>query len=523
MTEVLHPGHDSGPAATPDSVSDAELIALVRAGDSGAYEQLFLRHRDVALRYARRLTGIERAEDLCAEAFTKILDLLQRGKGPDVAFRAYLLTTVRTSHLNTLRAGGREDLVPDHEPLSRMTPVHDDPDARFDRQAIFRAFSQLPERWQTALWMTAVEGRTHDEVSEQLGIKSNAVASLAFRARAGLRQAYLAEHLLDTGDPQCRIVIEQLPSYLRERLTSRRRAQVDEHLKGCVACTTAALEISEVDSHLGALLAPLLATGFTVGTAAGAHATGVLAVVKGLVGTVLGNAQAVGAAAPGVIGAKSAAVLTVTALSVAVGAEVVHQQATPPTRAEAPVTARLTPADVGRPVAASPKARPTPTPSQGSEPAVAELTTAPPAAPTPTAESSDTVPESNVRAARVGEPTQSQYDKNNARWERMAVPVDDAPAGTTLFVTTNRTIQTTEVETAGTGWTCDTPLTVWPPFQAYATTVVSCERVDETVNAPLVFSYNVLTNAAFVAKLTVPKAYQDTNPDDNRIKVRMRT
>jgi len=34
-------------------------------------------------------------EDLVSEAFVKVLQVLQRGGGPDVAFRAYLLTAVR--------------------------------------------------------------------------------------------------------------------------------------------------------------------------------------------------------------------------------------------------------------------------------------------------------------------------------------------------------------------------------------------------------------------------------------------
>jgi DNA-directed RNA polymerase specialized sigma24 family protein len=35
------------------------------------------------------------ADDVVAETFAKILDLLHRGGGPDDAFRPYLLTAVR--------------------------------------------------------------------------------------------------------------------------------------------------------------------------------------------------------------------------------------------------------------------------------------------------------------------------------------------------------------------------------------------------------------------------------------------
>ncbi len=249
------------------AATDPELISLVRAGDARAYDELFVRHRDIAVRYAGRIADPGRAEDLCAEAFAKIFDLLQRGLGPDVAFRAYLLTTVRTSHLNTIRARSREELVPDHEAIARQVPVVDDPDNRFDQAAIHDAFAQLPRRWRAALWLTTVEGLSNEEAGEHLGIKPNAVASLAFRARAGLRQAYLSRHLLERRDPRCRRVVELLPSHVRGTLTPLRRKGVDEHLAGCSRCTAAALELNETNARLRALFVPLVATGFTLGGA----------------------------------------------------------------------------------------------------------------------------------------------------------------------------------------------------------------------------------------------------------------
>ncbi len=235
-----------------DDLTDADLIARFRAGEVAAYEELFLRHREVAVRYARRIAPTDRAEDLCAEAFTKVLDLLQRGKGPETAFRAYLLTTVRTIHLNAVRSCQREDLVPDHEPIGRMVPVIEDPDLRFDQRAAFRALANLPERWQAALWMTAVDDLPIEEIGRRLGINASAVSSLAVRARAGLRRAYLAEHLLEPSEPECRRVVELLPGYLRRSLTSRRHEQAAAHLRDCLRCTTAAEEIADVEVSLGA-------------------------------------------------------------------------------------------------------------------------------------------------------------------------------------------------------------------------------------------------------------------------------
>jgi DNA-directed RNA polymerase specialized sigma24 family protein len=94
------------PPTATDTASDSELIARVRGGDTDAYGLLFERHRDAAIRLARQLSSSD-ADDLVAEAFAKLLPLLRSGGGPDLAFRAYLLTTVRRLHLDRLRSGGR--------------------------------------------------------------------------------------------------------------------------------------------------------------------------------------------------------------------------------------------------------------------------------------------------------------------------------------------------------------------------------------------------------------------------------
>src|SRR6059058_2646777 len=81
-----------------DGPGDAELIAAVRGGDVDAYGELFARHVDSARRLARQIAGPSDADDLVSDAFTKVLLVLQRGGGPDLAFRAYLLTAVRRLH-----------------------------------------------------------------------------------------------------------------------------------------------------------------------------------------------------------------------------------------------------------------------------------------------------------------------------------------------------------------------------------------------------------------------------------------
>ncbi len=172
--------------------SDPQLLDALRAGDSAAYGALYERHRPAARALARhllRLGSIDDADDIVAETFTRILDLIRRGGGPRGEFRPYLLAAVRRAVYD--RADRRD--VPTHE-IERYAPGEPFVDpalARCERADVARAFQSLPERWRVVLWHTAVEDAQAAEIAPLLGLTANGVAALAYRARKGLRDAYL--------------------------------------------------------------------------------------------------------------------------------------------------------------------------------------------------------------------------------------------------------------------------------------------------------------------------------------------
>ncbi len=240
------------------ALSDAELITSSRAGSDASFAVLYERHSPAAKAAARSL-GASRSDvdDLVAEAFTRVLSALRRGGGPEVAFRPYLMTCVRNAWYDKARKDGRVDVpgdVPEDVNLALLNVPPDSEDARM----VAAAFASLPERWQMVLWHTEVEGRPAAEVGPLLGLAPNAVAALAYRAREGLRQAYLQAHLQLPPPDACRDTISKLGAYVRDGLSARDRRKVDEHLKGCERCTAVLLELQEVSSSLRGVLVPVL-------------------------------------------------------------------------------------------------------------------------------------------------------------------------------------------------------------------------------------------------------------------------
>src|SRR5690348_7685948 len=128
--------------------SDAELIAAVRGGDQAAYGQLFERHRDAAMRLARQIAGSSDADDLVSEAFIKVLNVISAGGGPDLAFRAYLLTAVRRLHVDKIRRTSKVTPTDELESFDPGVPFADPAVAEFENAAASKAFASLPERWQ---------------------------------------------------------------------------------------------------------------------------------------------------------------------------------------------------------------------------------------------------------------------------------------------------------------------------------------------------------------------------------------
>ena len=245
--------------AEPLLPSDADLIEASRTGDAAAYDSLYRRHVAAAHGLARQLVrNRAEADNVVAETFAKILDLLHRGGGPDDAFRPYLLTAVRRAAYDRHRAERRQFVTDEMEAFDRGVPFADPAVADLERTMIARAFASLPERWQAVLWHTEIEGARAADVAPLLGLTANSVAALADRAREGLRQAYLQMHLSRAVRDECRPVAAKLGASVRGGLAKRDAAVVGAHLDQCAECRRVFAELGDVNVALKGIVAPIV-------------------------------------------------------------------------------------------------------------------------------------------------------------------------------------------------------------------------------------------------------------------------
>ena len=245
-------------------MTDQELLAALRSragdSDSGApqsdptaeavWGELYRRHVEAARAAALAIAPTLDPDDLVAEAFARVLRAVQRGSGPDDAFRAYLSRTLYTVAVDTARAAPRTtadaDRIPD--PRTGEDPVA----AEFERSMIARAFAALPARFAEVLWYAEVEQRKPRDYAPLLEVSANHASQLHRRAKERLRTEWLRAHLdLPGAAGECRDTLELIARSGARGRTAQTRDRIDRHTSTCRACATARREYRELAERLG--------------------------------------------------------------------------------------------------------------------------------------------------------------------------------------------------------------------------------------------------------------------------------
>ena len=167
---------------------DRGLVAEFLATRSEqAFRRLYRTHAPAVYALLLRLTAGDtaRAEDCLQDAWLRAIDGLER-----FSWRSTLRTWIRGIAINCWREGWREDrraplrLVEDSEPEPAAPDV-----TPLDVIALEHAVAGLPDGYRAVLVLHDVEGFTHEEIAEALGIVPGTSKSQLARARAAVRRS----------------------------------------------------------------------------------------------------------------------------------------------------------------------------------------------------------------------------------------------------------------------------------------------------------------------------------------------
>lgn len=157
------------------------MRAVTAHGDEHAFRALYRRHTPALYAFACRLMGGESSEveDIIQDAWLRAV----RGLG-EFGWRSSLRTWLSSIVLNCCRERWRES--PEVTGVAADAPAAEgDLHLRMDLEA---ALAALPPRYRAVLVLHDVEGYTHDEIAERLGIQPGTSKSQLFHARRALRE-----------------------------------------------------------------------------------------------------------------------------------------------------------------------------------------------------------------------------------------------------------------------------------------------------------------------------------------------
>lgn len=166
------------------SMSETELINACLAQDRLAQKKLYDRYSSAMYTVAYRITSdFELAQDVLQESFIKVFRHLE-GFRRESTLGAWIKTIVVRTALSRIKKEQHfapiEDLPPDQSTLRWSHSL----DAEYLEQSI----QALPVGYRTVFLLIEVEGYSHQEVADLLGISVGTSKSQLFYAKKRLRQ-----------------------------------------------------------------------------------------------------------------------------------------------------------------------------------------------------------------------------------------------------------------------------------------------------------------------------------------------
>lgn len=167
-------------------MTEIELIQQAQNGDQRAIRELYRLYSPRVYAVVKRLAGDDAlAEDWAQEAWVRIFRALGTFRG-DARFTTWLHRIAVNSALHGKRWRDRRTLR--EAPLEETIAMRTATDDVLLRMKLEKSMKLLPERMRQVLVLHDIEGFTHEEIAEFLGVTSGTSKSQLFKARARMRE-----------------------------------------------------------------------------------------------------------------------------------------------------------------------------------------------------------------------------------------------------------------------------------------------------------------------------------------------
>jgi RNA polymerase sigma-70 factor, ECF subfamily len=150
--------------------------------DERTFAAFYERTKRAVWSYAYRVTGqAADADDIVQEAFCRVIGT-EIDANDEEALRRYVFRIAGNLMADRWRRASREASW-----LQRLRGADVHVDAEYD-DGVSRELATLAPRERALLWLAYVEGDSHKEIADALGLAPGSVKVLLFRARAKLKR-----------------------------------------------------------------------------------------------------------------------------------------------------------------------------------------------------------------------------------------------------------------------------------------------------------------------------------------------
>ncbi|MBC7426444.1 MAG: RNA polymerase sigma factor [Bacteroidia bacterium] len=172
--------------------SNSDLIDACVKGDGRAYKEVFELFSPKMMSICKRYAdGYDEARDFMQEGFIRVFDNIHKFRG-DSSLETWITRIMVNNAITNIRKKAKKagfvdvaDLGEDEGPESDML---DEQAQAMEIEEVLECMQKLPAGYRTVINLYAVDGKSHKEIAELLGISESTSKTQLLKARKYLKQ-----------------------------------------------------------------------------------------------------------------------------------------------------------------------------------------------------------------------------------------------------------------------------------------------------------------------------------------------
>jgi RNA polymerase sigma-70 factor (ECF subfamily) len=183
-------------------ISDEQIIEGCLSGKRKAYNRLYRKYAAVMMGICMRYCkNRDDAEDVLQEGFIKVFSNMEkyRHEGSFEGWIKRIMVNTAIDHYQSnLRHAYHKDINAIEETTILDSQIHHDPDPspflEMPKEKLISLIQSLPDGYRMVFNLFAIEGYTHRQIADSLGVTENTSKTQLMKARRSLREK-LAEEI----------------------------------------------------------------------------------------------------------------------------------------------------------------------------------------------------------------------------------------------------------------------------------------------------------------------------------------